>query len=249
MTESVPSGGGGRPPGGEPPLSPEDRALAAEYVLRLLGPAARADFEARLVYSRALRDEVAAWEAQFAAMAEAETQPVAPRPTAKAALMGNLFGELPTRSVRWWQRAGVWQGTTAATLVLAVGLGALAIRSPDAPTPAPLLVGEIAGADDSLRLLVLYDGADGSLRLTRTDGVAPPGRVLELWALTSMDEPAVSLGLLQETAEGVVTLPPDLRTIASDLTLAISEEPPGGSPTGQPTGSVLALGTLADLAP
>lgn len=245
MTERESSGGDSRPPGGEPPLSSDDRALAAEYVLRLLGPAARADFEARLTYSRALRDEVAAWEAQFSVMADAEVSSVAPRPMAKAALMRGLFGDAATRTPRWWQRAGIWQGTTVAMLVVAGGLGVLVSRGPDAP--APLLVGEIAGADDALRLLVLYDGADGSLRLTRTDGVAPAGRVLELWALTGPNEPAVSLGLLQETAEGVVTLPENLRAIASDLTLAISDEPRGGSPTGQPTGTVLALGTLANL--
>lgn len=237
----------GDTPGGEPPLTPEDRALAAEYVLRLLGPDARADFEARLAYSRALRDEVAAWEAQFAAMADTEVAAVAPRPTAKAALMRGLFAEAPPLRPRWWQRAILWQGTTVAALALAVGLGVMVVQRSD--TPAPLLVGEIAAGDDSLRLLVLYDGADGSLRLTRTDGVAPAGRVLELWALTAPDAPAVSLGLLDETGQGVVTVPPRLRDAAGDLTLAISEEPPGGSPTGQPTGQVLALGALSDLAP
>lgn len=232
-------------PGGAPPLTPEDRALAAEYVLRLLGPAARAEFEARLVYSRALRDEVAAWEAQFAAMSDAEVVEVAPRPTAKAALMRGLFPETAGARVRWWQRAGLWQGTTAAALLVAGGLGVLVLQR--APAPAPLLVGEIAAADDSLRLLVLYDGADGSLRLARTDGAAPPGRVLELWAIAGPDAAPVSLGLLDAAGQGVVTVPPALRDRADALTLAVSEEPPGGSPTGQPTGAVLALGGLADL--
>lgn len=236
-----------QPPGREPPLTPEDRALAAEYVLRLLGPDARADFESRLTYSRVLRDEVAAWEAQFAAMAEAEVAAVAPRPTAKAALMRGLFSESPPLRPRWWQRAILWQGTTVAALALAVGLGVMVMQRPGAP--APLLVGEIAAGDDSLRILVLYDGADGSLRLTRTDGVAPAGRVLELWALTAPDAPAVSLGLLDDAGQGVAEIPPRLRDAAGDLTLAISEEPPGGSPTGQPTGQVLALGTLSGLEP
>lgn len=246
MTDTPDTGGTGRPPGGEPPLSPEDRALAAEYALRLLGPAARADFEARLAYSRALRDEVAAWETQFSAMADAQVAEVAPRPTAKRALMRDLFGAdaAPARP-RWWQRAALWQGTTVAALALAAGLGALVLQGPRAP--APLLVGEIAADDDSLRLLVLYDGADGSLRLTRTDGATPPGRVLELWAISGPDTAPVSLGLLDDTGAGVVTVPARLRGRADALTLAISEEPPGGSPTGQPTGAVLALGALADL--
>jgi len=246
MTDTSDTGGPGRPPGGVPSLSPEDRALAAEYALRLLGPAARADFEARLAYSRALRDEVAAWETQFAVMAEAEVSAVAPRPTAKAALMDALFGAAaaPAR-LRWWQRAGLWQATTAAALALAAGLGILVLRGPAGP--APLLVGEIAAGDDSLRLLVLYDGADGSLRLTRTDGAAPPGRVLELWAIGGPDAAPVSLGLLDAAGQGVATVPPGLRGRADALTLAISVEPPGGSPTGQPTGDVVAIGALAEL--
>jgi anti-sigma-K factor RskA len=35
--------------------------------------------------------------------------------------------------------------------------------------------------------------------------------------------------------------------ITPDATLAVSMEPPGGSPTGQPTGPVIASGTLTSL--
>jgi anti-sigma-K factor RskA len=35
--------------------------------------------------------------------------------------------------------------------------------------------------------------------------------------------------------------------ITADATLAVSMEPPGGSPTGQPTGPVIARGTLTSL--
>ena len=38
-----------------------------------------------------------------------------------------------------------------------------------------------------------------------------------------------------------------MRRIAADATLAVSLEPPGGSPTGAPTGPVIANGKLTNL--
>ena len=223
-------------------VSDDDRAMAAEYVLRLLPDDERVDFERRLAYSRELRDEVHLWEAEFAQIAQAEVQPAATPPQAKASLMRRLF-PVASRPL-WWQRAGLWQSLTLASLGAVAALGYLLMTEP--PGVEPLLVGEVTAQDDSLRLLVLYDGANGTLRLTRTDGVARPGRALELWAIAP-DQAPVSLGLLDANAQGQVTLPDDLRALAPGLTLAISDEPAGGSPTGAPTGDVLALGGLTDL--
>ncbi|TDL84684.1 anti-sigma factor [Meridianimarinicoccus aquatilis] len=227
---------------GGPRLSEEDRALAAEYVLRLLEPAEHADFEQRLGFSRELRDEVAMWQAHFGEVAETEVQPIAPRPQAKATLMRSLFEV--EKKVSFWRAAGLWQGLAALSFGAVGVMGYLLTTQQE--MPAPLLVGEISAQDDSLRLLVLYDGADGTLRITRTDGVSRPGRVLELWA-HGPDDPPQSLGLLDASAQGVVKVPPALRNSPSDLILGISDEPAGGSPTGRPTGEIMAIGSLADL--
>ena len=45
-----------------------------------------------------------------------------------------------------------------------------------------------------------------------------------------------------------LTIPPDLAgQLTPDAALAVSLEPPGGSPTGQPTGPVIASGKLTSL--
>lgn len=223
----------------------DDTGLAAEYVLRLMDDVTRAEFEARLALSAELRAEVAFWEAEFAGMAEAELRPVPVPDRVKGHLMHELFPEPPRPPLL--MQIGLWQALTFASLCLSAGLAWQVYQAPE-PTAPPLLVGEIAAEDESrLRLLAAYDGVDGTLRLSRTDGVAAPGRVLELWAIAGEDAAPVSLGLLSEDAEGTVTLPENLREIAGDLLLAISDEPPGGSPTGAPTGEVLALGRLTDL--
>lgn len=61
---------------------------------------------------------------------------------------------------------------------------------------------------------------------------------LELWLIA--DGKPVSLGLLPTAGEGKLKLPPGVA--GAQLTLAVSLEPVGGSPTGQPTGPVLTSG-------
>jgi anti-sigma-K factor RskA len=67
-----------------------------------------------------------------------------------------------------------------------------------------------------------------------------PDRVLELWAAAGKNPPR-SLGLISASGATVVrraSLPQ-----GTDH-LAVSLEPPGGSPTGAPTGPVLYVGQL-----
>lgn len=56
------------------------------------------------------------------------------------------------------------------------------------------------------------------------------------------------VGLLRADAAVSLTLPADLAALAkNDAVLAVSLEPPGGSPTGLPTGPVIATGKLTSL--
>ena len=59
---------------------------------------------------------------------------------------------------------------------------------------------------------------------------------------------ANSLGLIDPERPVKVTIPPNLLPhVSADSVLAVSLEPAGGSPTGQPTGPVIANGKLAAL--
>jgi anti-sigma-K factor RskA len=72
-------------------------------------------------------------------------------------------------------------------------------------------------------------------------------RVLELWLIAPGGKPR-SLGLIEAGRAIHINLPADLiGHVAADTTLAVSLEPPGGSPTGQPTGPVIANGKLTNL--
>ena len=222
------------------PRDDDDSLLAAEYVLRLLDPAAEAAFAARLPQEPALAAEVAAWTTRLSEL-DAEVAPLAPAATVKAGLERRLFG-LPSR-LPFWQRAGLWQGISLAAVVVAAFLALQPLQPVEEPAHAPLFISEIAAEDQSLRLLAVYDSAAGELRLTRTAGSAAAGRVLELWAIAG-DAAPVSLGVLPDTPATAIDLPDALRSDMAGLVLAISDEPPGGSPTGAPTGAVLAAGQV-----
>lgn len=229
------------------PIPEDDATLAAEYVLGLLDPDATAEAEARLRRDPAFATEVRRWQEGLAPLA-LELDEVRPAPAAKAALMARLFDdrrvEGPARSrggflARWrWTLAG-----GVAAIVLLVGLLIYPV-----PEPGPSYVAELQPETREFVLTAaLTLGATPELELMRTDGPpAPAGRATELWAIP-LDGTPISLGLVPDAANWTVNLRPDLAGQAAGLTLALSDEPEGGSPTGLPTGQVLATSALDEL--
>ena len=70
---------------------------------------------------------------------------------------------------------------------------------------------------------------------------------MELWLIPPGDKPH-SLGLIDPNRPVTIKVPKDLlRAVSNEAVLAVSLEPLGGSPTGQPTGPVIANGKLASL--
>ena len=97
-------------------------------------------------------------------------------------------------------------------------------------------------------------GATGSIGqntvdlITRQGGAsAPQGRAQELWLIADADSAPISLGLLGGEQQIVVPVAESLRGALEGATLAVSDEPEGGSPTGAPTGPVLAAGQITAL--
>jgi anti-sigma-K factor RskA len=70
---------------------------------------------------------------------------------------------------------------------------------------------------------------------------------MELWLIPPGEKPH-SLGLIDPDRPVTISVPASLLPkVNSEAILAVSLEPPGGSPTGQPTGPVIANGKLAAL--
>ena len=213
------------------PLSPRDAddVLAAEYVLGVLSLPDRVAAEARAKTDATFAAQIAAWETRLAALNDGYDEA---RPPADMLdrIEARLFPapQRPARRLFGWVAGAL----TAAALALVV-LAVLPVTQ-----PAPLVA--VLGEGDALRFEARF--ADGALTVTRVAGQpAPDGQVQELWLIAPEAAP-VSLGLL---ADAELSVPyPDL---PAGWTLAVSVEPSGGSPTGAPTGPVVAAGVVGDL--
>jgi len=244
-------------------LGPDDDALAAEYALGLLAPGEARIVEQRMLDDLSMRRAVERWQAQFAGIAEVEVDAISPPDHVKAAVERRLFGEESAASrPTLWQRVGFWRalsGVSTLVAAVAVGVAILPVVQPPEPGPGPeapaegippgtILMTHLIPVEDSGLGLALTREPDGTLRVNRVAGAPTPGREQQLWLIVEGQDAPVSLGLLAE--DQITTLTPDgetARLFEAGASVAISDEPPGGSPTGLPTGAILALGTLVPL--
>jgi anti-sigma-K factor RskA len=216
-------------------------ALAGEYVLGTLSAEERLAVQQRLLDSPDLARLVAEWEDRLAPLAE-DLPPVTPRPEVWRRLRRTIAGRQRTArpSPGWWNRIGLWRGWAAATTALAMGLAFVVLTA-----PPPLRLVAVLDDAQGRPLWVVRASAEDSRVLARALGDAGPAeRVPELWLLPGGQAP-VSLGVLDRAGPNLRTLPEAAqRLLAVGAGLAVSLEPPGGSPTGQPTGAIVSTGVL-----
>ncbi|WP_412506892.1 anti-sigma factor domain-containing protein [Roseovarius sp. SYSU LYC5161] len=222
----------------------DESVLAAEYALGLLeGPEAQLA-QARMAEDPDFADLVRAWEAELAGIAE-EVTPVDPPPRVLTALQRDIFGH---QDRPWWQKIGlipsVVGAAAAAVLVLiAVEFGMVDTGAP----PVADYRADLASEDSDLVVAAAYLEDTGELLVDRRAGAARPDRALEVWLIPEGAAP-ISLGVLPEDRQAALSVPEAVRPrLAEGAGLAISDEPPGGSPTGAPTGDVLAVGPITAL--
>lgn len=101
----------------------------------------------------------------------------------------------------------------------------------------PFYTAEIIAEAGDFRVIAVVDRSLDEVILTRTLGAAPEGRILQVWA-HGPGEPAISVGLWPEGESIRLSLPAQIAAVTGVLTVGVSEEPVGGSPTGSPSGRV-----------
>ena len=227
--------------------------LAGEYVLGTLVGRARRRFERLLREDFALRDEVTAWERRLSPLVDA-VQPVAPPKRVWQQIEQRVAPPAPKRA-SLWDRVGFWRplGLLASTaFVLVVGyLVVVSTQEVEAP-PAPIAQAPAAEYvallnDEKAQPAWVVSAADFSQITVKALRAPPsePDKAYELWLLPGENQPPRSLGLLPTEGTKTVAVPEEIRqAMAAGKVLAVSVEPPGGSPTGLPTGPVLYQGSL-----
>ncbi len=219
-------------------------ALAAQYVAGTLRGRARARFEALLPGHPALQRAVADWQRRLLPLTG--VLPGEPPPARVWQALERRLWPTP-QPLPWWQRLGLWRALSGAALAGLVGLAVLVGRPAPAEPPVVVVLQSTGGDPAVSGGVVASFSADGQALVARplTPVALKTDRVLELWWAPEKGKPR-SLGLMR--ADGVTVLPRGrlpggLKGSGIDH-MAVSVEPPGGSPTGQPTGPVVFYGKL-----
>ena len=244
----------------EPPAA---EVMAGELVLGLLDGEERAEALRRMVHEPAFARAVEQWrrwlEGWFAIWSPVE--PPAEAAVRLEAAVDALRGGarelpgLPTGQdndrvgTRSWRTLAI-AASIAACLSLGLSTALLLRPTPMppaapqvAPAPAPLL-SAITPSGTGKPLPAAYDSVRGEVLITGRIAV-PAGRAAQLWAIGGDGKPQ-PLGLLPGGGPTRLTVAAARRgVLVAGTTLAISIEPLGGSPTGLPTGPVVATGELS----
>ena len=246
----------------------ERELLAAELALGLLEGAELDAARTRFRADPAFAEAVEAWEARLSPLFDG-IQEVAPAADVWRRIEQAIAGEgerasaAPSepavgnvlefrRRERLWR--GIAGGMTALAAALALVLG-LRIAQPDAPVPqpapqeapAPTLVASVTAEDGTAALAVSFEPDRRTLLVTPTRLQPAAGHDHELWLIPASGTP-VSLGLVRADTPQRVRVPESLSgAVAPAATVALSVEPTGGSPTGQPTGPIIATGALRQI--
>jgi anti-sigma-K factor RskA len=221
------------------PDNPEviDR-LASEYALGTLRGPARRRFERWRANTPFVDQRCRFWEERLMHLAKGLT-PVQPSRHVWPAIQRRL--NLTTRQSALRR---IRPFALAASVVLVVGLAAL-LYWRSLPADRATAVATIsAKSGDHIWELQVFGNTDRLVARAAKLPARPPGSDYELWALPKGAAP-VSLGILPAAGASSRTLTMmQKQALALSSQVAVSIEPLGGSPTGQPTGTIVYVAPL-----
>ena len=232
---------------------PEDwMALAAEYALRLPDGEDRLRAERLMSSDPAFAAEVARWRGRLEPLAD-EVEPAAvPRDLWNR--IDQAIGGRGDNVVRLRRQVTTWRAATAAISALAASLAVVLLIPRQAIAPAPTtelrptsapMVAMLGDEGRNMKVVATYNPSASELVLAVVgDMPADPRHSHELWVIPSDGKPR-SLGTMPASKQMHMELADALAGLLQQgATIAISVEPPGGSPQGSPTGPVVASGAL-----
>ncbi len=230
----------------------DDNTLAMDLALGALDRDALHEARLRTLRDPAFRAAVEGWQTLLSPFADA-IDPVTPPPgvwdriAAETSPAVARSTAMPVRQ-SGWSSLGLWRGWALGSSAFAAIAALLLVTRPDAPVQQPLLVATLTAANGGAAMLTAtYDASRGAVILTPAGKSDADGRTPELWVIEGSNPPR-SLGTIDIDAPESHAIPPErLKGLKAGSTLAISLEPKGGSPTGAPTGPVIATGKLTGI--
>ncbi|MEO7239781.1 MAG: anti-sigma factor [Sphingomicrobium sp.] len=233
-------------------VTPQERdQLAGEYALGLLDGDELAQARGLMAQDAEFRALVARWNGRLVPLLD-EVAPVAPSAAVWRGIERSLRGGDNVVALK--QRVTVWRGLTAAATALAASLAVVVVTRP-APPPAPPasvtvpapapMVAMLGDEAEGMKMVASWDPANRRLMVAATAKLpADPTHAHELWVIP-VDGTPRSLGTMPAGPKMRMDVAaPMAAQFGEGVMLAISQEPMGGSPTGLPTGPVIASGKL-----
>ena len=228
----------------------------AEYVLGVLDADARAEVEREMLASDAVATTVALWQRRLFPLGEeiASSEPPAYVWHRIHSQLGldtpsrvERSGDAATRKPGLWENLRFWHWLGLGTSVLAAACLVLLLlpsRQPVAPA-AVYMASAITQTDGQVGWTATVDVGHGRMVVVPAKPQAiAAGHAPELWLIPAGQKP-IAVGMIGGSAPTTLKLDPTLLAkLGPSAALAVSVEPPGGSPTGQPTGPVIAKGSI-----
>lgn len=228
----------------------ERDGLAAEFVLGTLTEKEDADASFRIRTDPDFKQAVEAWSRELAPLLT-EATPVEP----PSGLEEEIFRRIAERRnapdgviglqrlLRRWQRFSLASAAIAAVLVVLL-FGTLP-RQIGAPAETSRYVAVLQADGQVPGFIVSIDLQRGEISAQRAGAQPISGKSFELWAMGGSGEKPQSLGLVDEVLKIPATRLVGLNEKNLESTmLAVSLEPEGGSPAGEPTGPIMFSGKL-----
>jgi anti-sigma-K factor RskA len=227
--------------------------LAGEYVLGLLTGDELRRARERIASDPAFCDEVARWQGRLALL-HAESEGVQPPADVWQRLEARLAASPANdnqiafrRQLLLWRSLAAGMAAVAASLALVLLFeprSSVVPSAPQAQQPSPPMVAML-GSQGSMKVVASWNPSARQLILAVPGKMGTdPNHSNELWIIPAGGKPK-SLGTMPDAKQMHMQLANALATLLQQgATIAVSVEPRGGSPTGSPTGPVVASGAL-----
>jgi len=233
--------------------------LAGEYVLGTLRGGALRRFE-RLMHERPhIRYAVDTWEDRLNPLAESLPDTV-PDPrvwkaiskgirTSSRSQAGDSVMQTTSKGTGFWQSLGVWRAATALMSVLLAVVVVMPQQKNDS-MPMPSYVAVLESDSKTPMMVTMGDSAKRvvSVRIMEMPEVGKD-QDIQLWAIRGRGQSPLPVGILQQDKmETHLTFskPQWQENIKGAKMFAVSFEPKGGSPSGQPSGKMMYKGACLD---
>lgn len=211
----------------------------AEYVLGTLPPEERDALQARRGQDPDLEARILEWEKRLSGMAD-DVEPVTPGPELYARIERALDMD-DSNVVTLRRQLNRWRWSTAVASAAALVLVAVMAFQPQPERTSESFVAVFQHDDQQPAFLLTVNLEDRQLNIRPVTAEPKPDKSYQLWIKADELGPNPrSVGVLGDQFElDRAALQEYDPALLREATFGISVEPPGGSPTGQPTGPAI----------